>query len=156
LKSILTGLLLALVATLGIGLAPNSARADEDWCADDPLVAIQGKVVDIEVGIPLAHIKDLTGPAVVNVYVPSNVSANVLLTTGLLYPITVNVIHTKSPWTPGTPVKVNVQTYVPASSAFNVDLLVFHTSLTKVIDLSLQKSLTNHWFGGSFALAGLL
>src|SRR2546425_12232056 len=108
-KHILTGVLLAFVATFGLSWGSHSARAEEDWCFDDPLEAVQAKVLDIEVGVPLSHIHDLTGPAVVNLYVPSNVSAHTLLTTGLLYPIKVNVIHTKAVWTPGTPISVNAQ-----------------------------------------------
>src|SRR5262245_49676439 len=112
----------------GVFSTQSTAHADWDWCFDDPLALVQGRVIDVQVGVPLTSIRNINGPVQVSLYVPSNVSANVLLSTGLLYPITTKVVRTSEVWRAGTPVNVRVDVLArsKAGTSFPVTMLVTH------------------------------
>ncbi len=64
-----------LLATTILALAPPpSAAASVMWCRSDPLVVIDGYVVDIFVSIPVTDLLKVTGATEIVVTTPPNVS----------------------------------------------------------------------------------
>jgi len=68
--------LLALVAVLVLVTSASAGRA---WCRADPVLMLDGDVVDIQVSSSLAMYRSAAGPIEMVVTVPNNVRANVLL-----------------------------------------------------------------------------
>jgi hypothetical protein len=153
-------LLMALAVSMtGIVAMQSTAHADWDWCFDDPLTLVQGRVLDVQVGVPLTSIKNINGPVQVTVYVPSNVSANVVLSAGLLYPITTQVVRTQEVWKAGTSVNVRVDVLAKskAGTSFPVTMLVTHQSAgLKVVDIKTVQGTSNQVVSGKFALSPIL
>lgn len=67
---------LAICAAL---LLVTSASAGRAWCRADPVVVINGDVVDIQVSSSLAMYQSATGPIEMVIKVPKGTKANVLL-----------------------------------------------------------------------------
>ena len=61
----------------------GAAHAAWDWCWDDPVVSIEGRIVNIEVGVPSEYLDDIRGKVPVTIYVPEGTDASVLATTNL-------------------------------------------------------------------------
>jgi hypothetical protein len=79
---------LALTLFLGLSglgpLQPSSVAAGDDFCAGDPIIAVDGKQVNLVVGVPYSKLNgnpiSASNPVRLTVLVPSNVNAKVVKT----------------------------------------------------------------------------
>ncbi len=147
------------ISMTGVIAMQSTAHADWDWCFDDPLTLVQGRVIDVQVGVPLTSVKNINGPVAVTVYVPSNVSANVVLSLGVLYPVSTQVVRTSEVWKAGTPVNVRVDVLAKskAGTSFPVTMLVTHQNAgLTVVDIKTVQGTSNQVVSGKFALSPIL
>jgi hypothetical protein len=146
-------LLSALALAFGGFFVTQGGTASADWCYDDPLMLIQGRILDFQVGIPFQNVKDLTGPVEIRVHVPKNVNAAVLLKLDLLYKTDVKIVRTNETWQSGKPVNVKIEMRAPARTSFNTSLLVTHTAGgLRLVDISQTTGKSNEWLTRSFKL----
>lgn len=69
----------ALLAAGGFGLRVHGADAGRGWCRSDPLLLIDGILVDIFCTAPLSVLWQATGPTQIDVTVPDGVKATLVL-----------------------------------------------------------------------------
>ncbi len=107
-RKLLSMTLIALLAALVAGLqSPAAARADVVWCEDDPIVEINGSVVNILIGVqddPILvtkHVKE----AVTTIYVPKGVKVKKLGMTNKYFKEKVRFEAVDVPWRQGQPVQ---------------------------------------------------
>lgn len=75
----------------------TSASAGRAWCRADPVLVINGDVVDIQVASSLAMYQSATGPIEMVITVPNGTNANVLLSDfGFGYGYDIKIIKVKS------------------------------------------------------------
>lgn len=101
--------LIALLVALVAGLqAPATVHADVVWCEDDPIVEINGTVVNIIVGVQddprqvSQHIKE----SVTTIFVPKGVKTKKLGMTNKYFKEKVRFEAVDMPWREGQPVPV--------------------------------------------------
>ena len=109
----LRGKLFATLALLMLGsvaLAPRPAHASADWCWDDPVISIDGRVVHIQEGVyGDAKLVDANVKvAHVYVYVPDGVDTRVLHVTKEYFKERVHIIESDAPWRRGQPIPIRV------------------------------------------------
>ncbi|HEY7269556.1 MAG TPA: hypothetical protein VH951_06990 [Dehalococcoidia bacterium] len=157
-KRLLTTLLvLALVACTGIFAGHKTSEASWDWCFSDPLVLVQGRVLDVQSGIPVANLRDLDGPVDVKLYLPDNVKASVLLNLGVPYQERVTIVRTGATWKPGTDIPVHVEVTAHSAKSFDTSMLVTHQGgLLKLVDIAMTHGKSNSAMTGDFRLTPLL
>jgi len=106
--------LLALTLVLVAG-APG-AEAGRTWCREDPVIKVDGQVVDVFVSSDVAMLSSATGPVKIKITVPSGSSVGVYATDqgfGDGYAITLATSTTLKKTSTSTPVKVEV--YAPSA-----------------------------------------
>lgn len=108
--------LFALLLALGalVGQAPPPVSADGDMCAGDPVVRFNGNAdVSFTVRVPVSAVPAITkqNPVILRIYVPSNVTAQVVLFTGALAE-RVDIVRT-STVASGTSFEVPYETWAP-------------------------------------------
>src|SRR5438270_9629729 len=123
-KRIIAPFLILLIAAFAIGLGRTSAGAEEDWCDDDPLISVQGRTLDIQVGVPVSKVSQVRSVDIV-VTVPKNVSAKVV-SSGPLFKDNIQFVHTNQNWDGISKINVAVQTRVNATGSFNTTMMVTH------------------------------
>jgi hypothetical protein len=121
-------LVLALLCLLGpASLRPGVASAELSWCWDDPIVSINGKVVNIDIGVRgepeevAAAVKSTT----TTIYLPRNVSARKLGSTNTYFREKVRFVTTDARWS-GGPIPVSVVTEFTSSGRFDAQQRVSH------------------------------
>ncbi|MHB8576946.1 MAG: hypothetical protein ACYDCQ_16655 [Dehalococcoidia bacterium] len=117
---VLSGLLLA-----GGGLVHSSrASADFEWCWDDPVVVINGQLLQTLIGAQgsVRAIQQGGFQATVVYTVPAGVSTQVLAVTNPFFRETVIFQLSNALWTPGTPVPVTVSVAFNGVGVFNTDM----------------------------------
>jgi hypothetical protein len=62
---------------LALALAPPAQAAI--WCKTDPVVALDGRLVDIQVAVPLEYVLAVNGPIQVQVQTPKTVHRELIL-----------------------------------------------------------------------------
>ena len=156
-KRLILGLsALVLAAFAGVVSGGGQAQASWDWCWDDPLVLVQGRILDIQSGVPLSHIRDLDGPVDVKVYVPSNVSAAVILNPGIPYRQNVTVVKSGAAWHSGD-IPVRVEITVHSDEDFDTSMLVTHQGgFLRIVDVARIYGRSNATMSGDFRLTPLL
>jgi hypothetical protein len=87
----LAGMMLAVGA-----LAPTPTAAGWVWCWSDPTLVIDGRVVHIDVGVPVDDRQQVTG-STLTVTVPANVTAHLSGVNAENFPITVTLVR-GGPW----------------------------------------------------------
>lgn len=73
-------LLAAILLGLSFPFAPESTRAGGTlWCKADPVVSLDGRLVDITVSIPLEYLPHVNGPTQYQIRLPAEVERHVVL-----------------------------------------------------------------------------
>ena len=83
-----------------IAIAPllaERARAYETWCFDDPLISVGGRLVDIQVQIPVGNLATMRATTL-TVVIPRNVSGGVLVDDISAFPMTTTISRTGPSW----------------------------------------------------------
>ncbi len=117
------GLITALsgVALLAAGSwHARSASAFDVWCYDDPLVSINGRIVDTQVGVqaPLQTAQSAVQAATITYILPSNVSASLIASTNWVFPENVVFQNSAPAWNGGA-IPVTIQVSFQATSTLN-------------------------------------
>jgi len=109
-----------LCATAGVPVTPAAASAG--WCWDDPLVAVNGHLIDIRVGMPLAHVATMRSTTL-TVIIPRNVAGAVLVDDVSLFPMTTRIAATGPHWNGRGGLPVMLVAEVQASTSYPIELV---------------------------------
>jgi hypothetical protein len=102
-------------------LNANTAAAGETWCADDPIISVGGRLVDIQVQMPLANLLTMRSTDL-TVVVPQNVSAFVVLDDISAFPMHTTIARTGPAWSGSGPLPITIQVHVNASTNYPIRL----------------------------------
>jgi hypothetical protein len=112
-------------ATLLIGTAAplaQHAHADFFWCWDDPIVSVQGHLLEIRTGQPLANLLTMRSTAL-TVIVPQNVSGSVVLDDVSAFPMKTTISATGPAWKGSGAIPVTIEATVTAGKSYPVQLV---------------------------------
>jgi len=111
-------------------LNAGTAAAGETWCADDPIISVGGRLVDIQVQVPLANLLTMRSTNL-TVVVPRNVNAFVVLDDISAFPMNTTISRTGPSWSGSGPLPITVNVQVSASTNYPI-----RVSATPVLVLS--------------------
>lgn len=114
------------VVTIALGFwlgAGSPAAAGVKWCVVDPIITVDGRTSDVQVGFSESLIPSVAPPVTFTFHVPSN------STVGLKMPpspvaYTVAILYDLPPRARRDPVQVTVDTFVPATTTFETQTIV--------------------------------
>lgn len=114
---------LMLVATIGAAAPQLStgAHADFLWCWDDPIVSIQGHLLEIKTGQPLLNLLTMRNTAL-QIVIPSNVSGSVVLNDISAFPMQTTISPTGAAWSGKGSIPVTIKAVVTAGVSYSVQL----------------------------------
>jgi hypothetical protein len=115
----LVALLLAIVATAS---AVNDVTAYETWCADDPIVVVNGRLLDIQVQMPVAELLAMRSTRL-TVVIPQNVSGFVLVPDISAFPMETVVVARGPTWAGTGPLPVTLVVEVDAAKSYPIRLV---------------------------------
>ena len=105
-----------LLGVFGLSLGTSDAGAWRTWCRSDPVVSIDGQLVDISVGIPPDQLFSVTGATQIVVKVPPKVSAELVVNDPAHgYPNEVSFRTSKRLDKTNRGIEVRIEVYVTAS-----------------------------------------
>ena len=110
-----------LAAALVIGLAPGGVRgaAYETWCWDDPVVVVDGQLIDIRVGMPPEHVPTMRSTTL-TVVIPRNVTGAVVVDDISAFPMTTTVSPTGPVWNGRRSLPITVHATVTAPATYPI------------------------------------
>jgi hypothetical protein len=125
-------LALALAAPLALPAVQMTqhAQAYAEWCFDDPIVAVNGNLMDIRVTMPLANLLTMRNTSL-TVTVPSNVSGAVILNDISAFPMQTTIAHNKTTWSGKGSIPVTIGVLVTATTTYSTSVVA-----TPVLNLS--------------------
>lgn len=106
-------LICAAIAPLDAG----TASAGETWCADDPIISVGGRLVDIQVQMPLANLLSMRSTEL-TVVIPNNVPGFVVLDDISAFPMRTTISRAGPSWSGSGPVPITVKVEVAAASNY--------------------------------------
>jgi hypothetical protein len=112
-------LLSALLLTGTAFLAAHRAHAFEGWCFDDPIIAVNGNLVDVRVELPLLKLLAMRSTSL-TVVIPQNVSGSVVLDDVSVFPMKTTISPTGPAWNGTGSIPVTIRTMVNASGSFSI------------------------------------
>ena len=138
-------------ALAALAAAGRGAAARRAWCRTDPIVVIDGTIVDIFVSAPLGDLVKalltVTGPNKIVVTVPSGVNAWLLLSDlGFGRGNTVTFAQSADLQRTADGIQVRVEVYVPAKGSFPVRV-DFAPRILGILSPESTEGVTNSWFG---------
>lgn len=134
-----------------LAVAPLSARdaeAFDVWCWDDPIVSVGGRLVDIQVQVPLNHLVTMRSTAL-TVIVPSNVPGSVIVDNASAFPMKTTISPTGPAWSGRGGVPITIIANVTASQNFPIRL-----SVTQLADLYQPLSVVGALLAGPITATG--
>ena len=111
-------LLLALVLML-IPSLPAPAFGGETWGADDPVVSIDGRLLDIQVQMPISHLSTMRSTTL-TVIIPQNLTGSVVVDGVSAFPMQTTIVPRGKPWNGTGPIPLEVIVEVDAASDYPV------------------------------------
>jgi hypothetical protein len=115
------GFLLLVVLLLGFR-APEEVRAWEVWCADDPVVSVNGNLLDIQVQMPVNHVLTMR-QTTLTIVIPENTSGTVVVDDVSAFPMTTRIAKTAPAWSGSGPIPITIVVEVSASSDYPVRIV---------------------------------
>jgi hypothetical protein len=112
----LTAVVLALALAAG---PPPIIAAYDTWCFDDPVIVVDGQLIDIRVGMPPANVATVRRTTL-TVVIPRNVPGAVVVDDISAFPMTTTVSPTGPIWNGRGPLPLSVRTDVTAASAYPI------------------------------------
>lgn len=110
------------VFTLALLAGPGGpAAAYETWCADDPLVSIEGRLLDIQVQVPAGQLVTMRATTL-TVVIPHNATGEVLLAGVSAFPMRTTIATTGPRWDRTGALPVTVVVKVEATARFPIRL----------------------------------
>jgi len=125
--------LLVVMAALVAGavLYPAAAGSAEEWCWNDPTLAINGRAVHFQIGAPISK-KELVRNTALTVVIPSNVSANLTGAGNENFPMSVTLLQTGAPWLGFGPIPVSATAVVSVDGSVPTALKVVQANLGEI------------------------
>lgn len=126
-------LLLAVVLMGVVGLLSSGverAGASQSWCADDPVIRVNGQLISVTVNVPTSQVGRVQGAEVV-FHVPVNVSASVVYVGQTYFPETAVILFDQPAWDGVSKMKVPVDVLVRASGSFPIAVETLDATGTK-------------------------
>jgi hypothetical protein len=115
-------LLAALMVLATVFVPVPAAAASAGWCWDDPVIAVNGQLIDIRVGMPLTHLLTMRSTTL-TVIIPQNVFGIVLVDDISLFPMTTRIEATAPPWNGRGAIPVRLVADVQASATYPIQLI---------------------------------
>jgi hypothetical protein len=112
--------LLVMVVGIVVRIAPSAAapaRAGETWCFDDPLIAVGGSLVDIQVQLPLDQLVTMR-TTTLTITIPQNVAGAVLVDDVSAFPMHTTVVAIGPLWTGSGALPITITATVVSASSF--------------------------------------
>jgi hypothetical protein len=110
-------LVVILAVLLGLALVPaKSARASADWCWDDPIISVGGRLMDIQVQMPVKHLLTMRSTTLL-VIIPRNMYGFVVLDDISAFPMETMV----RPWGPAWDGKGDIPITIVATVVAKTD-----------------------------------
>jgi hypothetical protein len=128
-RVIAAALMLLALATL---LMPGRAAAFEVWCADDPIVSVGGRLLDIQVQMPLDKLLAMRSTRL-TVFIPQNVPGFVVLDDISAFPMQTTVVASDPAWSGAGPLPVRVVVDVTAALNYPVRVAAKPVQLTTLL-----------------------
>ncbi|HZU76443.1 MAG TPA: hypothetical protein VFA70_06735 [Dehalococcoidia bacterium] len=116
---------LAAAVVLFAGAAPqftSHAHADFLWCWDDPIVSVQGHLLEIRTGQPLGDLLTMRNTNLV-VVIPKNTTGSVVLNDISAFPMTTTISATGPAWSGSGAIPVTVKATVAAGVSYPVQVV---------------------------------
>ncbi len=147
-----TAALAAALVVIGIAAAAprGHAQAFDAWCADDPIISVNGNLVDVQVQMPLANLLTMRSTSL-TIVVPRNVSGSVVLDDVSAFPMHTTISATGKAWNGVGSVPITIDTYVSASSTYTTKVVA--TPVLNLSNLLASPSSTSGWTNELFALS---
>jgi len=114
------------VALLSAGLVQSgAAEASWGWCADDPIVLVNGAPLQTTVGVyaDSTTVSRQVRGATVTYTVPASVSISLKMANNVYWPENVVLAHSNAAWSPGQPVSVSVSVTFDSAASLPAQLL---------------------------------
>jgi hypothetical protein len=115
-------LLSLMVALLALPMAARPAQAIETWCADDPIVSVNGRLLDIQVQMPVDKLLTMRSTTL-TVIVPANVPAAVILDDVSAFPMRTTISRTGPAWNGSGGIPIVIEVHVVSRSDYPVRLV---------------------------------
>jgi hypothetical protein len=119
-------LLVAVLVVLALGAHVRRATAVDSWCADDPVVAINGLPLDVQVQLPTADALTLRSTAL-TIVIPRNVTGQVVVNDVSAFPMTTVIAATAPPWFGRGMLPITIQVEVTAAITVPVQVVATQT-----------------------------
>jgi hypothetical protein len=117
-------LVLAVVAAAAlavVAVTPDRADAWEVWCFDDPIISVNGNLVDVQVQMPLRNLLTMRSTNL-TIVIPSNTRGAVVVDDISAFPMTTRISPTGPAWNGrgGIPITVVVDVAAASNYPFRV------------------------------------
>jgi hypothetical protein len=112
------------VLVLLVALAPLTARhaqAYESWCFDDPIISVNGRLVDVQVQMPVTSLLAMRSTAL-TVVIPRNVSGAVVVDDVSAFPMKTMIAATGPTWNGTGDLPITVVANVTAATDYSIRL----------------------------------
>jgi hypothetical protein len=111
--------LLVLLVLLLVAAPPTTvpAQASETWCFDDPLIAVGGRLVDIQVQLPVDHLVTMRSTTLTAI-IPQNVTGTVLVDDVSAFPMQTTIAATAPAWTGTGVLPLTIVVNVAATTSY--------------------------------------
>ena len=113
---VLPALVCALAVTL---LSAGHAEAYETWCFDDPVVSVNGRLVDIQVQMPSHKVSEMRSTKL-TVVIPNNVSGSVVVDDVSAFPMQTTISPTGPKWDGSGPLSITIVVDVTTDTSYEV------------------------------------
>jgi hypothetical protein len=125
---------IALVVGLALlAPAPRSAEAGLSWCGADPVIIINGRVLDVQAFVPTDQLSNVDGPVVYTVHVPKNARVTANVRVDLLFAQKVRFVKDQPAWDGRRTLAVPIEVEVHAKQgSFDVKVQTLNLSLKPV------------------------
>ena len=100
-------------------LLPAQVDAIETWCVDDPLVSVDGRLVDIQVQIPADHVATMRSTRL-TIIVPRNAAGTVLVDDVSAFPMQTTISPSGPSWDGVGPLPLTLVVEVAASTRYPI------------------------------------
>ena len=123
-------LVIGLIAVVGLWSSGiDRAGASQSWCADDPIITVNGQAISVTVNVPASQVGRVQGAEIV-FHVPVNVSAAVTYIGQTYFPETAIIVFDQPAWNGVSKMKVPVEVLVRASASFQIGVETLDASGT--------------------------
>ena len=116
LRGVLSSCAVILVTML---LFAGRIEAYETWCFDDPLISVDGRLVDIQVQMPVSNVATMR-TTTLTVVIPRNVGGVVLVDNVSAFPMTTTISRTGPTWNGGGDLPITVLVDVMADEPYPI------------------------------------